>query len=86
MTLEELGLAALSLVLAVAVAAWAYGVYAYVQMVRHRRPGVDPLSFAWPVERLTQRGREFRRRALQSYLVFGVLAILAMVLSRLLEA
>ena len=42
--------------LALAIALWAYGVYCYVQMVRHRRPGVSPLELAWTPERLTPLG------------------------------
>ena len=73
-----------ALVLALAVAAWAYGVYCYVQMVRHRQPGVPMLSLFWPAEYLTGRGLEFRRRALWSYAAFGVLALLLILLGRLL--
>jgi hypothetical protein len=67
-------------VLALAVAAWAYGVYCYIQMVRHRLPGVPALSMLWPAERLTKRGLEFRRRALWTYAAFAVLALLLMIL------
>jgi hypothetical protein len=66
----------LALLLAVVIVVWAYGVYCYVQMVRHRRPGVSALSMVWPAEYLTERGLEFRRRALWSYAVFGGLALL----------
>jgi hypothetical protein len=76
-------LALASVVLALAMLAWAYGVYCYIQMVRHRRPGVPALSMLWPAERLTTRGLEFRRRALSSYAAFAVLAVLLMVLGRL---
>ena len=69
-------------VLALAVAAWAYGVYCYVQMVRHRQPGIPALSMVWPAEHLTKRGLEFRRRALLSYGGFTVLALLLAVLGR----
>jgi len=74
---------AASLVLALAAAVWAYGVYCYVQMLRHRRPGVPMLSVVWPLENLTERGREFRRRALLSYAAFGVLALLLILLGML---
>ena len=66
-----------------ALSVWIYGVYCYVQMVRHRRAGVPPFSLVWPSEYLTERGLEFRRRALWSYLVFGLLALLLVVLGRL---
>jgi formate hydrogenlyase subunit 4 len=69
-------------VLALAVAAWLHGVYCYVQMVRHRRPGVPLFSVIWPTEYLTPRGREFRRRALWSYAAVGLLALLLIVLGR----
>jgi hypothetical protein len=75
--------AAAALLLALAVAAWAYGIYSYVQMVRHRQPGVPMLSLVWPAEYLTARGLEFRRRALWSYAAFGVLALLLILLGRL---
>lgn len=79
-------LAAFSVGLAVAIALWVSGLYCYVQMVRHRRPGVSPLELAWPAERLTAQGLAYRRRALRSYAAFGILAILLMVLGRLLAA
>jgi hypothetical protein len=63
----DIRLALASLIMALAVAAWAYGVYCYVQMVRHRRPGVSGLTVIWPRERLTATGAEYRRRALWSY-------------------
>ena len=65
-----------AMVLILAVAVWAHGVYCYVQMVRHRQPGVPSLSMAWPAHSLTARGLEFRRRALWSYLAFLLLAII----------
>jgi hypothetical protein len=68
----------MSAMLALAIAAWVYGIYCYVQMVRHRRTGVPVLSMRWPGEFLTERGREFRRRALLSYAVFAVVALLLM--------
>lgn len=76
-------LAAAALVLALAVAVWAYGVYCYVQMMRHRRPGIPLFSIIWPAEYLTERGIEFRRRALWSYAVFAFLALLLILLGRL---
>jgi hypothetical protein len=73
---EQLGLAVTAILMAVAIASWIYGVYCYIQMVRHRRPGVPPLSMMWPAQFLTERGREFRRRALLSYGVFAALGLL----------
>ena len=78
----RLDLAVPALVLALAVAVWAYGAYCYVQMVRHRQPGVPSLSMVWPTHNLTGRGLEFRRRALWSYLAFGVLAVLLVILGK----
>jgi hypothetical protein len=75
---EEFGLALVSLIMAVGIAAWIYGIYCYVQMVRNRRPGVPLFSMMWPVQFLTERGRRFRRRALLSYGVFAILALLLM--------
>jgi hypothetical protein len=48
-------------------------------MVRHRQPGVPAFSLVWPAERLTSSGLEFRRRALWSYAVFTVLALLLII-------
>jgi len=81
-----LGLAAFSLGAAVAVALWAHGVYCYIQMVRHRRPGVSALEVAWSPDRLTPAGLEYRRRALRSYAAFAVLALLLMIAGRMLAA
>jgi hypothetical protein len=81
-----LGLAAFSLGAALAIVLWGYGVYCYVQMVRHRRPGVSAFEFAWPPDRLTPRGLEYRRRALWSYAAFAILAVLLMIAGRLLGA
>jgi hypothetical protein len=76
---EQIGLALTAVILAIAIAAWVYGVYCYVQMIRHRRPGVPVLSMMWPAQFLTERGQEFRRRALLSYGVFAVLGLLLIV-------
>jgi hypothetical protein len=73
-------LAVAALVLALTALAWTYGVYCYVQMVRHRRSGVPALSVLWPAQRLTKQGLEFRRRLLWSYAVFVVLAVVLMIL------
>jgi hypothetical protein len=81
-----LGLAAFSIGAAVAFALWVHGVYCYVQMVRHRRPGVSPFEVAWSPDRLTPLGLEYRRRALRSYAAFSILAVLLMVAGSLLAA
>ena len=81
-----LGLAAFSFGAAVAIALWVHGVYCYVQMVRHRRPGVSPLEVAWSSDRLTPVGLAYRQRALRSYAAFGILALLLMVAGSLLAA
>lgn len=70
---------------AIAILTWAYGVYCYVQMVRHRQPGVPALSVIWPQQNLTQRGLAYRRRALQSYGVFLILAVVLILLARFSE-
>ena len=80
------GLAAFSLGVAVAIVLWLYGVYCYIQMVRHRRPGVSPFELAWPPDRLTPLGSEYRRRAIRSYAAFGILAVVLMVAGSLLAA
>jgi hypothetical protein len=71
----DVRLALASLIMAFAVAAWAYGVYCYVQMVRHRRPGISSFTVMWPRENLTDAGIDYRRRALWSYLVVVVLLV-----------
>jgi hypothetical protein len=80
---ERLGVALLAIACAIAVALWAYGVYCYVQMVRHRIPGTNPLQVGWPPEQLTEAGREFRRRALRTYAWFAVVVLVLLVLTRL---
>ena len=74
--------AAAAAVMVLALVTWAYGVYCYVQMVRHRRPGVPSLSLVWPAQNLTSRGLGFRRRALWSYLAFLVLAVVLILLGQ----
>jgi hypothetical protein len=81
-----LALAAFSVGTAVALALWVHGVYCYIQMVRHRRPGVSPLEVAWSPDRLTPLGLEYRRRALRSYAAFVILAVLLMIAGSLLAA
>ncbi len=75
--------ALLALLLALLISTWVYGIYCYVQMVRHRRPGVPASSMVWPAEFLTEQGLQFRRRALKSYAAFAILALLLVVASRL---
>ena len=81
--MERLGLALLATLFALAIALWLYGVYCYIQMVRHRTPGTNPFQLAWPPHQLTERGREFRRRALRAYAAFGLLALLLLLLAAL---
>jgi hypothetical protein len=78
---ESLGTAVIALGCAIAVGLWAYGVYCYLQMVRHRVPGTNPFQIAWSPDRLTPLGLEFRRRALRTYLWFAVVAVLLLLLS-----
>jgi hypothetical protein len=78
---ERFWLAVVSVVLALMVVVWAYGIYCYVQMVRHRQPGIRASSLIWPAEFLTERGREFRHRALRSYAAFALLAVVLILLN-----
>jgi hypothetical protein len=80
---ESFGTALLATVCAIAIALWAYGIYCYVQMVRHRVSGANPFRIAWPPDQLTQRGREFRRRALRAYAWFAVLGLVLLLLTTL---
>ena len=80
---EEFGLALVSAFMAVAIAAWGYGIYCYIQMVRNRRPGVPAFSMMWPTQFLTELGRKYRQRALLSYGVFAIVALLLMLWLRL---
>jgi hypothetical protein len=80
---ERSGTAFLAIACAIAIALWGYGVYCYVQMVRHRVRGASPFQMAWPPDQLTQQGREFRRRALRAYAWFAVLALLLLILTTL---
>jgi hypothetical protein len=81
---ERFWLAGVAVLLALMCAAWGYGLYCYVQMVRHRLPGVPAFSMLWPAQYLDQRGREFRRRALRSYAAFALLALLLVLINQLL--
>jgi hypothetical protein len=72
---EQYGLAVLAVLLALAGTLWIYGVYCYVQMVRHRRAGVNPFRVGWTTAQLTEQGRAFRRRALRAYAAFALVAL-----------
>jgi hypothetical protein len=82
--MERVGLALLAILFALAIALWLYGIYCYIQMVRHRAAGTSPFQLAWPSRHLTERGCEFRRRALRAYAAFGLLALLLLLLATLL--
>lgn len=79
----EFWLGLVATLLALMMAAWAYGIYCYIQMVRHRRPGVPASSLLWPPQFLTERGQKFRRRALWSYGIFAALALTLITLNYL---
>ena len=81
--MEQYGLAILAILVASATALWIYGAYCYIQMVRHRRSGVNPFRVAWFAEVLTERGRTFRRRALRAYLAFAVVALVLITLGHM---
>lgn len=81
---ETFWTAVVAVLLALMIASWAHGIYCYVQMVRHRRPGIPVFSMFWPTEFLTQPGIAYRRRALRSYVAFAVLALLLVLVNRLL--
>jgi hypothetical protein len=81
---ETFWTAVVAVLLALMIASWAHGVYCYVQMVRHRRPGIPAFSMFWPAEFLTEPGVTYRRRALRSYVAFAVLALLLVLVNRLL--
>jgi formate hydrogenlyase subunit 4 len=81
---ETFWTAVVAVLLALMIATWAHGIYCYVQMVRHRRPGVPAFSMFWPAEFLTERGITYRRRALRSYAAFAVLAPLLVLVNQLL--
>ena len=79
--MERFGIAIIAIGCAAAVVLWAYGVYCYIQMVRHRVPGTHPLQLAWSPAELTPRGLDYRRRALRAYLWFAVVAVLLLLVS-----
>jgi hypothetical protein len=78
---ELFAIAVIAIGCAGAVVLWAYGVYCYIQMVRNRVPGTDPLQLAWSPAKLTLRGLDYRHRALRAYLWFAVVAVLLLLLS-----
>jgi hypothetical protein len=78
---EPFWVGVIALVLALLAAAWVYGIYCYVQMVRHRRPGIPALSMLWPADYLSEQGRHYRSRALRSYAAFALLALLLILLN-----
>jgi hypothetical protein len=80
---EKLGFALVAICCAGAIGLWIYGVYCYIQMVRHRVPGAHPFQVAWLPDQLTPLGREFRRRALRSYALFAGLALVLLILTTL---
>ena len=79
--MERPAIALLAIGCALGIALWIYGVYCYVQMVRHRISGTSPFQVSWPAEHLTERGREFRRRALRTYAWFGLVALVLFILT-----
>ena len=83
---QKFWMAAVAVLLALMVAAWAHGIYCYVQMVRHRRSGVPAFSMLWPAGSLTETGLDYRRRALRSYAAFALLALLLILANLLLPA
>jgi hypothetical protein len=83
--LETLAIGLMAIGCASAITLWIYGVYCYVQMVRHRVRGAHPLQVAWLPDQLTDRGREYRRRALRAYVGFAALALVLLLLTGLLS-
>jgi hypothetical protein len=83
---EPVGIALLAIGCAIAIALWLYGVYCYVQMVRHRVQGTRSFQIAWPPDHLTERGREFRRRALRTYAWFALVALVLFLLTTIFGA
>ncbi|HEU5049962.1 MAG TPA: hypothetical protein VFU00_06530 [Gemmatimonadales bacterium] len=62
------------------VALWLHGIWAYVQMVRHRKPGTSPFSVSWAPDRLTPEGLRFRRRVLWSWAAIAALLVIALIM------
>ena len=60
------------------VAFWLHGVWEYIQMVRHRKPGTSPFSVSWAPDRLTDEGLRHRRRVLLSWASIAVLLVAAL--------
>ncbi|HLS47953.1 MAG TPA: hypothetical protein VK012_05500 [Gemmatimonadales bacterium] len=63
-------------------AAWIHGVWAYIQMVRNRRPGTSALSVSWAPDRLTEAGLRYRSRVLWSWAAVIVLLVVALLFGR----
>ena len=55
------------------VALWIHGIWAYVQMVRHRRPESSAFSVSWAPDRLTPEGLRYRRKVLWSWAAIAIL-------------
>lgn len=70
--LKALGAALLAL--------WLHGVWEYIQMVRHRKPGASAFSVSWAPDRLTPEGLRHRRRVLLSWASIAVLLVAALLL------
>jgi formate hydrogenlyase subunit 4 len=81
---DRFWMAVVAVLLALMIATWVHGIYCYVQMVRHRRPGIPAFSMLWPAEYLTERGMSYRRRALRSYVAFAVLALILVLVNQML--
>ena len=60
------------------VALGAHGVWEYIQMVRHRKPGTSALAVSWAPDRLTPEGLRHRRRVLLSWASIAVLLVAAL--------
>ena len=65
---------------ALILAVWLHGLWAYVQMVRHRRPGTSAFSVSWSPGRLTPEGLRHRRRVLWSWAAIAILLVSALLL------
>jgi hypothetical protein len=62
------------------VALWVHGIWEYIQMVRHRRPGTSAFSVSWAPDRLTPEGLRHRRRVLLSWASIAVLLVAALLI------
>jgi hypothetical protein len=61
-------------------AVWLHGLWAYVQMVRHRRPGASAFSVSWSPAQLTDEGLRHRKRVLWSWAAIAILLVSALLL------